>query len=327
MASSSSIEYSSWSRSSSSSSLEYSSFSASSTSSGEFEEDVVLLLHCDGEHGDDKFIDSARGGNAPHPVTANGSAQIDATDPKFGSGCALFEKDNETDYLLVPTDSDFDVRTGDFTIECWPNPSSSDANQMIWAVGPVEYNSIELYWKGVNVVYFVGSTNGSSWTVALDGGALAAGTYSHIAVVRQGSTFRLYVDGVQVDSAVNAAALTLNNYEVKIGAESGLASNWYYDGRVDEFRFTKGHVWYPDGTTFDPPDGPFPPYDESSSSQEFSSFSTSSSQTGEDESSSSSTSTISTSSTSTVSTSSSTINLSTSSQSSVLLLKVKQVHL
>src|SRR5690606_25450842 len=59
---------------------------------------VVLLLHMDGADGSTMFIDSSANGLT---VTANGNAQIDTAQSKFGGAAALF--DGNGDYLALPS--------------------------------------------------------------------------------------------------------------------------------------------------------------------------------------------------------------------------------
>ena len=73
---------------------------------------TVLLLHCDGTDGATTFTDSS---DTSHTVTANGNAQIDTDQSKFGGASGLF--DGTGDYLSIPDSADWDFGTGDWTID------------------------------------------------------------------------------------------------------------------------------------------------------------------------------------------------------------------
>ena len=74
--------------------------------------DVVLLLHMGGTDGSTTFTDEKG-----HTVTANGDAQIDTAQSKFGGASALF--DGSGDYLSVADSADFEFGSSDFTIDGW----------------------------------------------------------------------------------------------------------------------------------------------------------------------------------------------------------------
>ena len=71
-----------------------------------------LLLHCEGADASTTFTDS---GITTHTVTAQGDAQIDTAQKKFGSASGLFDGDG--DYLTVPDHPDFKFYGNPFTID------------------------------------------------------------------------------------------------------------------------------------------------------------------------------------------------------------------
>ena len=85
---------------------------------------VVLSLHMNGVDASTTFTDSSSTG---HTVTAVGNAQIDTgsgTDnPKFGTARGLF--DGTGDKLTVPSNTEFEMGTGDYTLEGWIKTDST----------------------------------------------------------------------------------------------------------------------------------------------------------------------------------------------------------
>src|SRR3990167_7740340 len=75
-------------------------------------DDTSLMLHMDGADASTTFTDETG-----KTVTANGNAQIDTAQSKFGGAAALF--DGAGDYLTVSGSADWDLGTGDFTIDFW----------------------------------------------------------------------------------------------------------------------------------------------------------------------------------------------------------------
>lgn len=62
---------------------------------------------------------------------------------------------------------------------------------------------------------------------------LSSGTWYHIAIVKEGTSFRLYVDG-QLDVSMTSSHATNNNGNLIIG---GSLCNFEFDGEIDEFRY------------------------------------------------------------------------------------------
>src|SRR3990167_9675179 len=73
-----------------------------------------LLLHCDGVDAATSFPDVSA---SAHTVTANGNAQVDTAQSKFGGASLIV--DGTGDYLSVPDHADWDFGTGDFTVDFW----------------------------------------------------------------------------------------------------------------------------------------------------------------------------------------------------------------
>lgn len=212
---------------------------------------VKLLLFCDGTNGSTTFTDSSWGNRT---VTANGNAQITTTSPKFGTGAALF--DGTADRLSVPTSTDFDVGSGDFTMELWLNAASS-ANAAVLAArraGAASFGKHVLYVETDNTLRFVHSLNQTSWNVNINTGTnVRDGTYKHIAVNKTGNVYTIYVDGVSVGTQTTSGACAASTEPFSIGGydDGSLTLN----GRIDSFRFTVGTGRYP--TAFTAPTAEF----------------------------------------------------------------------
>src|SRR3989338_6322305 len=79
-----------------------------------------LMLHMEGADAGTTFTDTE---TTPKAVTANGNAQIDTAQSKFGGASGLF--DGAGDYLTIPSSSAFDFGTGNFTIDFWVRLASN----------------------------------------------------------------------------------------------------------------------------------------------------------------------------------------------------------
>jgi hypothetical protein len=195
----------------------------------------------DGTNGSTTFTDSSSNAFA---VTANGNAKVTTTDPKFGTG-ALTLDGTAGDYLTVAADADFQFGTGDFTVECWVYVNTV-GNTGLFTFGGTN--------SGLAVNLFAGN-----WTLTTSGSggsglaSITTGAWQHLAVTRSGSNLRMFIDGTQIGSTLTNTT-DLSDNALKIG--------YYYDpyyainGRVDEFRVTKGVARYT--ANFTPPTAAFP---------------------------------------------------------------------
>lgn len=212
---------------------------------------VVALLHMDGAGGSNAFVDEKG-----HAFTAFGGAQIDTAQSKFGGASALF--DGTGDLVSSADHADWDLGSGDFTIECWVRPASTAAAGLIAtkrASGAV-YGPFGIYMDAGGAAGFLISVNGASWGVnILTGtGVFTAGTWAHVALCRSGNTFYTFVNGTSTGTASLSGSLFVNTGPLCIGANGDASVS--FDGNIDDFRITKGIARYTAG--FSPPAKAFP---------------------------------------------------------------------
>ena len=192
-----------------------------------------LLLHCDGVDAATTFTDEIG-----KVVTAVGNAQIDTAQKKFGTASGLF--DGTGDYLSTPDHADWDFGTGDFTID-----------------GQFRFNTISqqfLFDSGLDVgagegvaIRLAGATGGLQWYIM---GSLAVNvtsgqwspstnTWYHIAVVRNGTDCKVFIDGIQKGSTgTNSQNISVTTIPT-IGARQNI-NGVELNGWMDEFRISKG---------------------------------------------------------------------------------------
>lgn len=202
-----------------------------------------LLLHFDGANGSTAFPDSSVNG---HTVSVSGSGvTVSTATPKFGSGAANFTQAGQ---LSIPNHSSLQMGTGDFTVDFWArvagnrhhNPLSkgfTSAGGLLIQFDPG--GAIWVYLGGSNAI--VGSS------------VLTTGVWQHHALVRSGTSLKLYLNGVQHGSATNSTNLN-DSGPLIIGGRDGAADN-YFNGQIDEYRISKGIArWTSD---FTPPSAPY----------------------------------------------------------------------
>jgi len=159
--------------------------------------------------------------------------------------------DGNGDYLAVANNSDaFNCGTSNFTIEFWyyddgnsllyPNIiSSTDWNTGTGGVG-IRYNNtgqankFSFFWFGV----------GDPWLTTP--GTFPGKVWNHVAVVRSGNTFTLYVNGVSQASNTNSGTINwgLTSGGPKIGGGNWDGSNSWTKGWISNLRLIKGVALY-----------------------------------------------------------------------------------
>ena len=170
--------------------------------------------------------------------------------------------DGVGDYLNVSSFSDLSNYAGAVTIECWFKLSSTPT-------GTALNNSYYLFGGGPNLSnagldFAIGNT--SIWfsqsdysSRTLSGSWTPDTNWHHIAVVRSGDVWSMYLDGVSIASATSATAIHSGVQAFAIGrAEQtgGEGGGTYFHGYIAEYRITKGIARYT--TTFNVPTTPFP---------------------------------------------------------------------
>ena len=90
-------------------------------------------------------------------------------------------------------------------------------------------------------------------------GAVASGAWYHIALVKNGTSQVLYVNGVSKASATSSTQPNVG-YDWTIGDRMASAANGQYPmtGYIQDFRMTNGYARYT--TAFTPPTTPFQLY-------------------------------------------------------------------
>jgi hypothetical protein len=209
-----------------------------------------LLLLGNGTNGSTTIVDST----GKNTVTTNGDAQISTSVKKYGTGSMAF--DGTGDYLSVTDSANFDL-PADFTVECWINLlSTSNPFPRIFSFGT--YNaannldcSIDTSTKYL-VVYFNGAQYDSGTST------INFGTWYHIAIVRNGSTIKAYVDGTSKITIASATASVERSQPFYIGNLHSFESSTTaaFVGYIDDFRLTKGIARYT--SNFTPPSAQIP---------------------------------------------------------------------
>jgi len=181
------------------------------------------------------FIDS--GLNA-FTVTRNGDTVQSGFNPFSGvsNGAGYF--DGTGDYLSVANNANLQPGTSNFTIEAWVYRNAAGAAHTIYAKGGVSSGFV-FQITSTNKLRFTDTTTNIDST-----GSISATTWTHVAVVRSGTSTNqttLYINGTadgQGTVATNFNQMT----EVRVGTNRSATEN--FAGYITNCRFVNGTAVY-----------------------------------------------------------------------------------
>lgn len=180
-------------------------------------------------------------------ATAYGNAAVSTSQKMFGAGSANF--DGTGDYITYPDSTDWDFTTS-FTIEFWCYITAFDTNGTLFVMqqSGATYGGFEFYADQYGTLYFRRSNTLLVVTSAT--GILTAGSWKHLAATWDGTTYRVFVDGIIVGSGSSASAPANVTGVLRIGTYVG-ASTYDLNGYIDDLRITKDVARYT--ANFEPP--------------------------------------------------------------------------
>jgi hypothetical protein len=212
--------------------------------SGGNDSHTKVLLYLNGADASTTITDDNAGGSA-HTWTANGNAQIDTAQSKFGGASLLC--DGTGDYVSTPDHADFTLGSGDWTIDCWFNVNVAGGSAIFLAgQSDAAFGNPGYAWS---IIRTAGNVMKAEVAV---GAALTAVTgttqftnavntgWHHIAFVRTGATLKLFVDGVQEGGNI-AISGTINNSASNLSVgRIGEVLGTEWNGWIDQFRLSVG---------------------------------------------------------------------------------------
>jgi hypothetical protein len=174
-----------------------------------------------------------------------GNAQISTSVKKYGTGSLAFDGSGDGLYR-APNNYTTAFGTGNFTVEAWVYPTVSGL-QSIFDCRLSDASSGGFFfgmYTGNTLMLYTAATITS-------GGTVATNAWSHVALVRNGSTWTLYLNGTSVATYSSSANLTDGNAVIGSSVSVSGSSANYLTGYMDDLRITKGYARYT--ANFTPP--------------------------------------------------------------------------
>jgi hypothetical protein len=211
-----------------------------------------LVLMGEGKNGgqNNTFLDSSA---SPKAITRYGNTTQGSFSPfskEAGKWGVAF--DGAGDYLTAPWNTNLELGNGNFTIEFWTYAISGNT-LFCWSTD-WHYGLVWNY-RGAdnNRVGIFASSNGTSWDIfhadpggtGISTGTVTPNTWTHVAIVRNGSSWSLYLNGTSAWSGTSSATfVTRNSDSFRIGGPWPNAGPTAFNGTISNLRITKGAALY-----------------------------------------------------------------------------------
>lgn len=215
---------------------------------------VTLLMHGDGTNGgqNNTFID---GSTNNFTITRNGNTTQGTFSP-FGTLWGNYF-DGTGDYLAIADNANLELSNSDFTIECWINVPATSNFEAIVAKNGNTTGSWSLFFNpnaSGNLQFWSFDYNSfGSQMIDVTGVTIRDNLWHHIALVRNGSSWVIYVDGISRGTQTSSITIANGTQPVWIGNDPQ-NTTWFIKGYISNFRLVKGTAVYT--AAFTPPTQP-----------------------------------------------------------------------
>jgi hypothetical protein len=213
---------------------------------------VKILVFGEGADGNQTFTDRSPVGRT---LTANGDVQHDTGIDLEGQSI-LF--DGTGDFISAADAADLSVGTSnDFCVEAYVRfATMSKIHTLANKRAATSAAEFSIYIQTSGQIDFNTFQSGNARLVASTApGAVTDGVDYHIACTREGTTGRVFVNGVLLATATQSGSVGSNSQPFRIGRD-GFSTARDFQGSLNWFRFTLGAARYT--AAFTPPVTPFP---------------------------------------------------------------------
>lgn len=209
---------------------------------------TLALLHFDGTNGSSTFTDSSPFNRS---FTARFGSPIISTEQSKFSGSSL--KLNGSSSIFAADSSDLELLDSDFTFEFFVYPTA--APNGIWLVSRWESSNLayQIYTTGSGKIAFDFRNSAGGAIVSTGTTTIPINTWTHIAIVRSGSSIKAYIEGV-LDAANNAVTGSILDGTSRLVIGTWPTGGSGLVGYIDEFRLRKEAIYT---ANFTPPTAPF----------------------------------------------------------------------
>jgi len=202
---------------------------------------VAVLLNFEGA----SIVDASA---AARSVNVLGNSSQSTTQVKHGSKSLFCDGDSEGTGVTIShaTPDGFAANAGDWTIEMWAYPTSLH-NGHLCIISDAGLSTVGLQWHLTSSGQMVLNSAAAG---AFQGGSYAANQWQHFAAVRSSGVITIYKDGVSQGTTTQTPGG--NGTTIAFGQSSGNFGSNYFQGYLDDIRYTRGAARYT-SSPFAPP--------------------------------------------------------------------------
>jgi len=206
----------------------------------------------------------ADGSTNNHTITVNGNTNIQPFSPYTHDGYSTADNggsmyfDGTGDYLTIADDASLDMGSSDFTIEGWYYPITTptyNVGLLSKRANASETGGVLIYFGSGGLAPHLLVHIGTGWAInSVSTKSFKLNSWNHFAIVRSGSSFKLYVNGQAGVSVTNSGSIPDNSRAFTIGAMGDSGAGPITQCNIAEFRVVKGTAVYT--ADFTPPTAP-----------------------------------------------------------------------
>ena len=164
--------------------------------------------------------------------------------------------DGTGDYLTTPSNATL-APTGTFTIELWFYANTFANVPGLFLIGNTASNTGR-FQVAVNTngapLFYLRNNAGTEITATAAAGSTVIGNWYHIAVVRNGNVYTMYINGISSATVTSATVMTYDANICYIGVNRQSNVLQYWSGYISNFRIVNGTAVYT--SNFTPPTSP-----------------------------------------------------------------------
>lgn len=223
-------------------------------------DDTVLLLKANNNGFSNRPNVPAIDNTGNHSLQINGNTYPGllspySADTSINPGSLYFDGYTVASDIRTPASSSFDFGSGNFTIEFWYNIQDLNLNKGKIFVyvneSDTSYAAINIYLDGSGRLSGEVCTVPTSVLTITDPNVSPINQWIHVALVRNGTVFTLYKNGIYVNAVSSSAALK-SKCSLSVGTNN--ATNYSITGYISDLRVIKNQSLYTQ--SFTPSDTP-----------------------------------------------------------------------
>lgn len=206
-------------------------------------QDVTLLLTGDGTNGaqNNTFLDSSTNN---FTITRNGNTTQGSFSP-YGNLWSNYLASSANNCLRFGTSTNLALGAGDFTVEFWLYLIAAAPSYTTYVDWRTNGNTpanipILLDWNNNGKMAFVVGTGSGFTTVLESASTVPLNTWTHVALVRSGTSVTLYWNGASVATGTSSVNFGIETFSIS----NPQASNYNPNAYFSNFRIVKGTAVY-----------------------------------------------------------------------------------